>query len=188
MIPTQSALVPVKSVFGWIVIQQRLGFTFDYDLPWADYKVGFGSIDADFWLGLEAMHLLTSSQPYQLRVEVLREWNELWYSAEYWSFRVGDELDKYRLELAGYSGDWTDALIYEGDNNDNGKFGNYIHNGMQFTTNDQDNDPSSLGNCAVRKGGGWWFNRCFWACFTCSGNLFDWDKNILKSRMMIKPQ
>jgi len=113
-IPTQSDPVPVMSVFGWIIIHQHLRFTFDWSLPWADYKAGFGSIDADFWLGLEKVHLLTSSQPYRLRVEVQTWLGNLWYSAEYWSFKIGDELNtKYRLEVSGYSGDAGDSLQYE---------------------------------------------------------------------------
>jgi len=118
-IPTQPDPVPLMSVFGWIIIQQHLGYTLDWQLPWADYKAGFGSIDADFWLGLEKMHLLTSSQPYRLRVEVQQWSTNLWYSAEYWSFKIGDELnDKYRLEVSGYSGDAGDSLQYEGDHSD----------------------------------------------------------------------
>ena len=114
-IPTQHP-VPVMSVFGWIIIQQHLGFTFDWQLPWADYKAGFGSIDADFWLGLEKMHLLTSSQPYRLRVEVQQWSTNLWYSAEYWSFKIGDESDyQYQLQVSGYSGDAGNGLQHEGD-------------------------------------------------------------------------
>jgi len=79
------------SVFGWIIIQQHIGNSFNWQLPWADYKAGFGSIDADFWLGLEQMHLMTSSQAYRLRVEVLLVADNLWYSAEYWSFQIGDQ-------------------------------------------------------------------------------------------------
>jgi len=59
------------SVFGWIIIQQHLADSyFDWQLAWSDYRAGFGSIDADFWLGLEKVHRLTSSQPYRLRADV----------------------------------------------------------------------------------------------------------------------
>jgi len=204
------------SVFGWIIIQQHLGFTFDWQLPWADYKAGFGSIDADFWLGLDKVHLLTSSQPYRLRVEVQKRSTNLWYSAEYWSFKIGDELnDKYRLEVSGYSGDAGDSLQYEGDHgNDedddddnerliglwveqyegdydgNLRFGIYYHNGMSFTTYDQDNDYFG-GNCASGRGGGWWYNSCVWACLTCGMARFEWYADvgyIVNSRMMVKRQ
>jgi len=55
--PNQPALL--MSVFEWIIIHQHLGHSFDWQLNWADYKNGFGSIEADFWLGLERMHLLS---------------------------------------------------------------------------------------------------------------------------------
>jgi len=182
-IPTQAGTVPVMSVFGWIIFHQHLGYTFDWNLPWADYKAGFGSIDADFWLGLEKIHLLTTSHPYRLRVEVQERATELWYSAEYWTFKIGDELnDKYRLEVSGYSGDAGDSLQYEGD---------YYHNGMNFTTYDQDNDLHNW-NCAAGRGGGWWYNRCLWTCLTCNSGNYEWDslENIYlaNSRMTIKPQ
>jgi len=66
-IPTQTYSVTVMSVFGWIMIHQHVDDTFDWNLPWVYYKVKFGPIDGNFWLGLENMHLLTTSQPYRLR-------------------------------------------------------------------------------------------------------------------------
>ena len=192
-VPSQSDPVPVMSVFGWIVIQQRLGDTFDWNLTWADYKDGFGSIDADFWLGLEKVHLLTSSQPYRLRIEVQESSTNLWYSAEYWSFKIGDELnDKYRLELSAYSGDAGDALQYEGDWNGNGAIGNYYQKGMKFTTFDQDNDLKDDYNCASVGAGGFWFNGCSYACLTCNSTYNEWatlpNTHVINSRMVIKPQ
>ena len=191
------------SVFGWIIINQRLGYTFNWELLWDDYKAGFGSINADFWLGLEKVHLLTNCQPYRLRVEVQQKNTELWFSAEYWSFKIGDEYwsfqigdefnDQYRLELSGYSGDAGDSLQYEGDFNGNGHFGYYFHNGMKFSTHDQDNDEYGGYNCALSRGSGWWYNQCFWACLTCSEYYNQWatlpsNSYVVNSRMMIKPQ
>jgi len=191
-IPTQSDPVPLMSVFSWIIIHQHLGDTFDWQLPWADYKAGFGSINADFWIGLEKVHLLTSSQPYRLRVEVQERSTNLWYSAEYWLFKVGDELnDKYRLEVSGYSGDAGDALQYEGDDSGNGRFGCYYHNGMKFTTFDQDNDLFTE-NCTAGRDGGWWYNSCYWACLMCNVDHHEWytlgSASVVNSRMMVKPQ
>ena len=178
------------SVFGWIIIHQRSGYNFNWRLPWADYKAGFGSIDADFSLGIEKVHLLTSSQPYRLRVEVQDRYTNLWYSAEYWSFKIGDELnDKYRLEVSGYSGDASDSLNYEGDWMGNARFGIYNHNGMKFSTFDQDNDLQVGTSCAFVDGGGWWFNDCMYSCLTCIEASYHWRPRYLSdSRMMIKPQ
>jgi len=183
--------LPVVSVFGWIIFHQRLGYTFDWQLNWADYKAGFGSINADFWLGLEKVHLLTSSQPYRLRVEVQHQSTNVWHSAEYWSFQIGDELnDKYRLDVAGYSGDAGDSLQWEDDWDGDGHFGVYNHNGMKFTTQDQDNDLATDANCAPDRGGGWWYNACFWACLTCYETDAEWSPqyHTVNSRMMLKPQ
>lgn len=33
------------------------------------------------------------------------------------------------------------------------------HNGMQFSTRDQDHDRYMQGSCAVENRGGWWYNR-----------------------------
>ena len=193
-IPTQPDPVPVMSVFGWIIIHQHLGYTFNWQLPWADYKAGFGSINADFWLGLEEMHLLTSSQPYRLRVEVQQRSTNRWFSAEYWSFKIGDELnDKYWLNVSGYSGDAGDWLQHESDWNGNGNFGHYNHDGMKFSTNDQDNDNFGGLHCALARGGGWWYNRCYMVCLTCNSannrcDILSSGYHVINSRMMIKPQ
>ena len=197
-IPTQSDAVLVMSVFGWIIIHQHLGYIFNWSLPWADYKAGFGSVNADFWLGLERVHLLTSSKPYRLRVEVQQKNSNLWFSAEYWSFQIGDELnDKYRLEVSGYSGDAGDGLMYDGDWAGDGNFGDYYHNGMKFTTYDHDNDEWLGGNCGPYNDGSWWYNRCQWACLMCNSFGFywnplqpppSWNGKLLSSRMMIKLQ
>jgi len=40
-------------------------------MTWNDYVNGFGDVSSsDFWVGLEYMHLLTSSATYQLRIEI----------------------------------------------------------------------------------------------------------------------
>jgi len=197
-IPTRSVFqaVPLTSVFGWIIIQQNLDNGHDdFLLPWHNYKFGFGSIDADWWLGLENMHLITSLQPYRLRVEVQERSTNLWYSAEYWSFKIGDELnDKYRLEVSGYSGDAGDALQHVGDFMGDLGFGIYLHNGMMFSTYDQDNDNYANYDCAssAHYHGGWWFNGCYYACLTCNFDNHGWRSLpgyfLVTSRMMIKPQ
>lgn len=38
------------------------------------------------------------------------------------------------------------------------------HNGLPFSTKDNDNDINRSGNCA--QSSGWWFNNCDLVCFT----------------------
>jgi len=104
-VPSVPGYTTLMSVFGWIIIHQNVDSNFNWYRLWADYKAGFGSIDADFWLGLEKMHLLTSSQAYRLRVEVQEETTGDWYSAEYWTgtrpstgLVLGRVLDWYSAE------------------------------------------------------------------------------------------
>ena len=94
-IPGMSS-VPVMSVFGWIIFQQRADNTFDWELPWATYVAGFGSIDSNFWLGLENLYRLISADSYRLRIEVFHADTGDWYSAEYSTFTIADASDEYR--------------------------------------------------------------------------------------------
>jgi len=80
---------------------------------------------------------------------------------------------------------------YEGDSGGDLLFGSYYHNGMSFTTYDRDNDQNAPTNCATSRGGGWWYNNCYWTCLTCSMGRFEWYDSVgytVNSRMMVKRQ
>jgi len=77
----------------------------------------------------------------------------LWYSAEYSTFSISDEVGKYQLTVAGYSGDAGDAMAAAQNPV-------YYANGRMFSTQDSDNDANAGGNCAADWGGGWWFRWC----------------------------
>ena len=97
--------VPVQSISGWIIWMRRVvSVAYSWDLSWDRYKNGFGSVgDSNFWLGLERVSQLTSSSSYRLRIEIKDASTGAWYSAEYWSFKVGDEASKkYQLNVDGY--------------------------------------------------------------------------------------
>ena len=87
----------------------------------------------------------------------------MWYWAEYSTFYISDEVEKYRLSVDGYSGD---ALLVANPNHATG--------GKMFTTADDDNDTSPR-NCAKNRGG-WWYGRC-------SVSLVNMDDNSIASWM-----
>ena len=131
---------------GWTVFQRRQNGSVDFYRGWNDYKNGFGNIDGEFWLGLDYIHWLLSlsKSGNELRVDLGDGQGNRAY-AKYSTFSVGDESTKYVLGVSGYSGTAGDSLDY--------------HNGMKFTTKDQDNDDDSR-NCAVVRHGAWWYNYC----------------------------
>ncbi|KAK8720326.1 hypothetical protein OTU49_013408, partial [Cherax quadricarinatus] len=104
--------------------------------------------------GNDNLHALTSGgRRYRLKVIATNLQGEQ-HSAEWETFKVANEANKYRVTVEGYTSTSTlgDALT----NDIKARF---------FTTLDNDND-SSRGNCAVHRGGGWWYNNCAWATAT----------------------
>ncbi|XP_059199174.1 fibrinogen gamma chain [Centropristis striata] len=151
---------------GFTVIQRRRDGSVDFNKDWNQYKNGFGYLSPDdtteFWLGNEKIHLLTTATttiPTVLRIELV-DWDGTKKYADYTMFRVGPEVDMYRLTYGYYfGGDAGDAFDgYDFGDDPSDKF--YTsHNGMQFSTHDKDNDKYD-GNCAQQDGSGWWMNRC----------------------------
>ena len=88
---------------GWTVFQKRLDGSVDFFLNWSDYKVGFGDLNGEFWLGLDKIHRLTSCDKSMLRVH-LEDFEGNTSYAEYNKFGVMSENDKYKLILGSYSG------------------------------------------------------------------------------------
>ena len=111
---------------------------------WADYVKGFGDLNREFWLGLNKINRLTAAQSNRLCVD-LEDFAGNKRFATYSTFKVGNAVTKYTRTVSGYGGDAGDSLTY--------------HNGMKFSTKDQDNDNSS-GNCATVYKGAWWYNNC----------------------------
>ena len=88
---------------GWTVFQKRMDGSIDFYRGWADYKQGFGNLNGEFWLGLDKIHRMTSSEGYKLRVDLEDFAGNIVY-AEYASFGVGSEGTKYQLTAGSYSG------------------------------------------------------------------------------------
>ncbi|VDI46720.1 Hypothetical predicted protein, partial [Mytilus galloprovincialis] len=118
---------------GWTIIQRRLDGSINFQRNWKDYENGFGNVDGEYWLGNKHIHSLTSSGKYELRIDLTDMSNTKTY-AVYKKFVVGDAASKYKLTVGINSGDAGDKMSY--------------HNGMKFSTTDQDNDQSS-GACKL---------------------------------------
>jgi len=111
--------------------------------------------------------------------------NGMWYSAEYSTFSISDEVGQYQLTVDGYSGDAGNALM-------NAQMLHWNANGMKFSTIDRDNDMFIGVHCAahIEFHGGWWYNQCgtsvvnrddagFWKTV---GDI----KDLQASRMLVK--
>ena len=94
---------------GWTVFQRRMDGSVDFNLVWDSYKNGFGDLNGEFWLGNDNLHRLTAAENVTLRVD-LEDFDRDIRHAEYTTFKVADEGDKYRLLIGGYSGTAGDAM------------------------------------------------------------------------------
>ncbi|XP_076106899.1 microfibril-associated glycoprotein 4-like [Mytilus galloprovincialis] len=134
---------------GWTVIQRRFNGKTDFYRGWETYEIGFGNLEAEFWLGNQNIHTITKQGTYELRVDI-SDFNGAKAYARYSTFSVGDSSTNYRLNVAGYSGNAGDSLDY--------------HNGQAFTTKDRDNDQLKSvklkNNCGIYRQGAGWYKAC----------------------------
>ena len=137
----------------WLVVQLRQHCITSFNKNWKKYKNGFGSLQTDLWLGLEAMHQITTKQPHKARFHMIAD-NGTAYMAEYSSFKVDDEATNYRLSVSGHSGNASDDISTGYGRSKR------INNGQPFSTRDRDNDGYRDGNCAQLYHTPWWQNSC----------------------------
>lgn len=135
---------------GWTVLQARLDGSTSFTRTWRDYKVGFGNLRREFWLGNDKIHLLTKSKEMILRID-LEDFDGVKLYALYDHFYVANEFLRYRLHVGDYNGTAGDALRFSKHYNHDMKF---------FTTPDRDNDRYPSGNCGLYYSSGWWFDAC----------------------------
>lgn len=130
---------------GWLVFQNRYNGAVDFYRPWAEYKDGFGSLDGEFWLGLNKLHEITYSGQYELAI-VMEGFDGDKAVARYSDFAIGSEEEFYNLNKLGtYSGTANDSLSY--------------HSNGRFSTFDRDNDEHET-HCASVYIGAWWYKAC----------------------------
>ncbi|XP_028412141.1 microfibril-associated glycoprotein 4-like [Dendronephthya gigantea] len=132
---------------GWTMFQRRQNASVDFFRGWLEYKTGFGSLNGNFWLGLEKIHRMTKAGKKNLRID-LTDFDDSTAFALYSTFSVASESEGYKLNIGGFS-----SKSNAGDSLTS------MHNGMKFSTKDQDNDWYS-GSCAVYWKGAWWYNKC----------------------------
>eukprot|EP00079_Xenopus_tropicalis_P022329 XP_012814188.1 PREDICTED: angiopoietin-related protein 1-like isoform X1 [Xenopus tropicalis] len=152
----------MKADGGWTLIQRHDGQDgLLFTRTWAEYKLGFGNISGEHWLGLENMHILTNqdSRASELFISLEAFDDSDGAFALYSSFIVAPESKLYQLSVGNYSGNAGDAFR-TGNNNQDGNF---------FTTKDKDNDkcnPCKIGDtrfssCSrYQSSSGWWFSSC----------------------------
>ncbi|XP_017125711.2 protein scabrous [Drosophila elegans] len=163
---------------GWTTVQRRFDGSADFNRSWADYAKGFGTPGGEFWIGNEQLHHLTLDNCSRLLVQMQDIYDNIWV-AEYKRFYISSRNDGYRLHIAEYSGNASDALNYQ--------------QGMQFSAIDDDRDISQT-HCAANYEGGWWFSHCQHANLNGRYNLgltwFDAARNewiaVKSSRMLVK--
>ncbi|XP_052677505.1 ryncolin-2-like [Crassostrea angulata] len=132
---------------GWTVIQRRFDGSTDFqNKSWKKYAEGFGHPGHEYWFGNDAIHDLTKAGNIKLRIDLEKFNGDKGY-VQYTTFKVGSKSEKYKLTVGGFKGSlgMKDSFSY--------------HNGMAFSTADNDNDRYSK-NCAQMYGGGWWYNSC----------------------------
>ena len=133
---------------GWIVVQRnRKNSKVNFNKNWIDYEKGFGNLTTDFWYGLEAIHCFTQIGQWEMRVDYQKN-DKTWSYLHYNQFSVGSANEEYPLTTGGFTGEGTDWFAAQ------------PHNGMKFSTPDNDNDKVG-GNCAASHNSGWWYNRCY---------------------------
>ncbi|XP_014188412.1 tenascin-R isoform X2 [Haplochromis burtoni] len=128
---------------GWIVFQRRQNGLTDFSRKWSDYRVGFGNLEDEFWLGLDNIQKIAAQGRYELRID-MRDGQESVY-ANYDKFSIGDARNLYKLRIGEYNGTAGDSLSY--------------HQGRPFSTKDRDNDIA-VTNCALSYKGAWWYKNC----------------------------
>eukprot|EP00794_Sanderia_malayensis_P017790 gene17790-19567_t len=129
----------------WILIQRNTVKTVSsqpFNQKLSRYKDGFGGTNDDYyWIGLNKLHRLSSSNAgarLNIKYRIYSATSKT-YGIHYETFAVGENSDKYKLKIDGFSGDGEDLMS--------------MHNGSKFYT--QSNHWGSP--CYKSNLGGWWF-------------------------------
>ncbi|XP_037530437.1 angiopoietin-related protein 4 isoform X2 [Nematolebias whitei] len=142
-----NVLCQMTSDGGWTVIQKRQDGSQSFDQLWEDYRKGFGSLDGEFWLGLDNIHSLSRQGQYVLQVELSDEAGQ-------------QQIARYKFQLEGEDKMFALHLQQEASSGAQEKILTTEASGLPFSTADRDNDLTADVNCAELLSGGWWFSGC----------------------------
>ena len=96
---------------GWTVIQRRKDGSVDFYRDWTDYVRGFGSVEGEFFLGLDKINRLTGNYDSQLRTD-FTDWSGATAYAKYSIFGIGNYASTYKLTVSGYSGTAGEEILH----------------------------------------------------------------------------
>ncbi|XP_034471759.1 fibrinogen C domain-containing protein 1-like [Drosophila innubila] len=120
---------------GWTIILRRTDGSENFSRDWNTYKNGFGSLDGEFFLGLDKIHALTSDTSMELLVALEDFEGDIRYE-RYDRFGIANEDKQYALSTLGEaSGTAGDSLRK--------------HHQMKWSTMDRNNDLMVKIPCAA---------------------------------------
>uniref|UniRef100_A0A182W260 Fibrinogen C-terminal domain-containing protein n=1 Tax=Anopheles minimus TaxID=112268 RepID=A0A182W260_9DIPT len=132
---------------NWIVFQRRSNGSVNFYRNWTEYKLGFGDLHGEHWLGLDKLHAIVKTR--------------------YDDFKIGNESEKYVLKSIGrYSGTAGDSFAYHkgcsfttyDQDNDNANtncahsYGDKLENFSTWTTQQMINLEYKLGRLSEDTG------------------------------------
>lgn len=131
---------------GWTILMRRGEFgnkEITFDQNWKSYRVGFGDLEGEFWLGNDNIHLLSSDSANEMRMELKSVKGET-KNFTFRSFYIENDIQDFRLHI-GPSVNETLTIIRE-------------FNRRPFVTYDRIMDQPGE-NCARKYKGAWWYRR-----------------------------
>uniref|UniRef100_A0A1A8FGT0 Angiopoietin-like 4 n=1 Tax=Nothobranchius korthausae TaxID=1143690 RepID=A0A1A8FGT0_9TELE len=130
-----STIADLCSEGGWTIIQKRLDGSQNFNQLWESYKNGFGSLNGEFWLGLDNIHSLSKQGQYILQVELSDEAGQQREARYKFQLDGEEKMFALHLEQESPSGVQEDIVIAGAS-------------GLPFSTADRDNDLAADINCA----------------------------------------
>ncbi|KAM8713204.1 hypothetical protein ACLKA7_013505 [Drosophila subpalustris] len=144
--PFQVFCDSITSDYPWIVMQRRVSRTVDFNKDWKSFSHGFGDVDGNYFIGLDKVYRLTSTQPYELYIHMESFKGQIGY-ARYSYFKISGYYYNYQLlELGNFKGNVSNAMSESLK--------------AQFSNYEKDNDNNYRLNCAKMHESAWWFRSC----------------------------